>query len=213
MRHLLIILIVLCSLQLFAQNDTSFPLSVFIKIDKEYEVKYPKDYFNYQMSRGMYNIKTDSVKQKQYDIEVTLKNNSQQPIYIWLMSCSWEDNFKINNNYINFYTLGCDKNVPELVKINEGENKIYKITLAKSIKFENPCENCIYGPQVETTKLGLIIIDDIFKPKLNPFLDYNLAMEDESLWKIIWSNSLYLLSKDEAHPKPKQIPVYQNGQN
>lgn len=84
------------------------------------------------------------------------------------------------------------------MKFKPNESRTYKTTLMKSVKFENPCDNCIYGRQVETTKLGLIIIDDVYKPKLKPFLGYNLAMEDKSVWKIVWSNSLSLLTKTEA---------------
>jgi hypothetical protein len=84
--------------------------------------------------------------------------------------------------------------------------------LVKSIKFDFPCLNCIYGKQVETTKLGLVIIDDIYKPKLDGFFEYDLAMEDESRWKMVWSNPLYLLTEKEANPDPVQIPIFQNGQ-
>lgn len=51
---------------------------------------------------------------------------------------------------------------------------------------------------MEATKLGLIIIDDVYTPKLKGFMAYDLAMEDKSSWKIVWSNSLYLLNKAEA---------------
>jgi len=213
MKYLLLILALpfLSCKRKIEQKDTTFPLTVNINVVKEYQQKIPKEIFSDEISKGTFNIKTDSVNQKFYDIEIALKNISTQPISIWLMTCSWEDNFRINNNYINFRVDGCDHNFPVLVKISQGESKIYKATLAKSIKFENPCENCIYGPQVETTKLGFIVIDDLFKPK--PNLDYNLAMEDESQWKIIWSNPLYLLTQNEAHPKHLEIPVYENKDN
>ncbi len=212
MKYLLFILAITffgCKSQI-EQKDTTFPLTVNINIVKEYEQKLPKENFSDEISKGIYNIKTDSVNQKFYEIEIALKNISTQPILIWLMTCSWQDNFRINNNYINFKVDGCDHNFPELVNISQGESKIYKATLAKSIKFENPCENCIYGPQVKTTKLGLIIVDNIFKPQFNNYPGYDLAMEDESSWKIIWSNPLYLLTKEEASPKPMEIPVYQH---
>jgi hypothetical protein len=163
-----------------AQCDTTFPISVTIRFT------------------GEYNIRTDSAKEERYDIQVILKNNSTRPIFIWLMTCSWQDNFQINNNYISWSDIFCTRNFPELVQFKPGESKIYKTTLSKSIKFENPCENCIGGSQVETTKLGLIIIDDVYKPKLEPFMGYDLAMEDQSVWKIVWSNSLFLLDKTET---------------
>jgi hypothetical protein len=195
MKHLLpfLVLTFLSCEKTFAQKETSFPLSVSIKIEKEYELKFPKEYFSYEQI----NITSDSVKQKQYDIKITLKNNSTKPIFIWLMLCSWDHNFIINNNYMFFLGIPCNKNFPKLIEFKPGEAKIYTTTLQKTIKFENPCNNCIYGPQVETTKLGLIIIDDFFKPRLEYTIGYDLAIEDKSLWKMVWSNPLYLLSKNE----------------
>jgi hypothetical protein len=37
-------------------------------------------------------------------------------------------------------------------------------------------------------------------------------MEDESRWKMVWSNPLYLLTEKEANPDPVQISIFQNGQ-
>jgi hypothetical protein len=181
-----------------AQCDAAFPLTVTLKVTKEYSLKFPKSYFWNEIENGEFNIKDDSANEKQYDVEVTLKNISTEPIFIWLMTCSWMENFEINNNYIHWGQFACFKNIPVLVKFKPDENKIYKTTLSKSIKFENPCENCIYGPQVETTKLGLIIIDDFYNPKLNEFPGYELAMEDKSGWKIVWSNPVYLLNNTET---------------
>ena len=120
------------------------------------------------------------------------------------MSCSWEDNFLVNNNYINMEGHDCPKNIPTLVEIKPGESKSYSTTLIKSIKFDYPCKYCVYGRQVETTKIGLIVISDITKPSSN---DYFRNMEDKSKWKIYWSNPLYLLDKQ---PEPKTIGVYKN---
>ena len=196
----------------FAQCD-SLPIAITIKVDKEYIVTYSKNgsYIKDVIRRNNYVVKTDSIKEKYFDISLTIKNTSDKTIKIWLMTCSWEDNFIVNNNYIYIRGHECDSNFPALVEFKPGESKTYTNTLTKSIKFDYPCENCIYGQQVETTKLGLIIIDDIFNCTLG-MLSYDNAMEDKSKWKIVWSNSLYLLTVNEAHPKPLQIPVYQNGQ-
>jgi hypothetical protein len=117
-----------------------------------------------------------------------------KPVYIYLMSCSWEENFLINNNYINFKGHDCDKNIPTIVEIKPSETKTYNTTLVKSIKFDYSPQYCVYGKQVETTKLGLIIINDLFLKNITSF-DYDLLMEDMSKWTIIWSNPLYLLGK------------------
>lgn len=182
-----------------AQCDTTSTIRVTLSITKEYEVKLPKSDFLWETEIGELNIKTDSVSQKWYDIDIVIHNNSTDSIFIWLMTCSWIENFIVNNNYISLGGhLSCLHNVPELVPFKPNETRIYQTTLRKSIKFENPCRNCIYGPQVEATKLGLIVIDDLHHPKLTPFFRYQLAMEDKSTWNVVWSNSLFLLSKGET---------------
>ena len=177
----------------FAQRpDSTFPLLVTIKVDKQSSVKIPTRDLPFSENHAEYLTK-DSVWQKQYEIEITIRNNTTVPIFIWLMSCSWMDNFEINNPYIFWGMWGCHKNIPELVKIVPNENKTYKTTLVKSIKFDYPAAGWNFGSEVETTKLGLILIDDIYNPKLKPFEGYFLAMQDKSCWKIVWSNPLYLL--------------------
>jgi hypothetical protein len=196
----------------FAQCD-SIPISITIKVDKEYYETYSKNggYIKDVIRRNNYVVKSDSIKEKFFDISLSIRNSSDKTIKIWLMTCSWENNFIVNNNYIYIRGHECDSNFPILVEFKPGESKMYTNTLTKSIKFDYPCEYCVYGPQVETTKLGLIIIDDIFNPNLD-MLSYNNAMDDKSKCKIVWSNTLYLLTKSEAHPKPVQIPLYQNGE-
>ncbi len=214
MRTLLVLVIFFGGLygKGFAQCD-SLPVAINIKVDKEYFITYSKKghYIKDVIRENNYVVKSDSIRQKVFDISLTIKNNSNKIVMIWLMTCSWEDNFIVNNNYISFRGHNCDHNFQKLVEFKPSESKTYTSTLTKSIKFDYPCEYCIYGSQVETTKLGLIIIDDIFNHNLS-MLSYHNAMEDKSKWKIIWSNSLYLLTESEAHPKPVQIPIYQNEQ-
>ena len=114
------------------------------------------------------------------------------------MKCSWEDNFIINNNYIFIQGHPCDSNYPIRIKLNPGESKIYHGTLLKSIKFDYPGNN-IFGRQVETTRLGLIVVGDIL---MDEKFDYDMEMEDKSKWKIVWSNSLFLFGKQ---PEPQLV--------
>lgn len=196
----------------FAQSE-SLPILVTIKIDSEYVRTYSKkgNAIKELIRINNYVVKSDSIKQKFFDISLTIKNTSDTTIAISLMSCSWDDNFIVNNNYIYIEGQGCDNNFPTLVEFKPGESKVFTTTLAKSIKFDFPCKGCAPFPPVETTKLGLIIIDDVFgrKPEKT---NYFLAMEDKSTWTIVWSNALYLLTESEAHPKPLQFGVNQIGQ-
>ncbi len=199
----ILLLSIIAASCLHAQN-VSDSLLVEIKIKKEYFITHSKKFAEAIYRYENLDITKDSVTEKRFDLELTIKNTSKSSMFIWLMSCSWEDNFFVNNNYIFFAGHDCDKNIPTIVEIKPGGNKKYNTTLVKSIKFDYPCKNCIYGRQVEETKLGLILISDIAK---QDYIDYTLSMEDRSKWKIIWSNSLSLLGKQ---PEPKTINIYKN---
>ena len=176
----------------YEKQDSLLPISLHLKVEKEYEQTYEKGFFLREIEQEQLFISTDSIKQKRYEIALEVKNTAQKPVSIWLMTCSWQDNILVNNNYMSMQSPGCDSNYPHQVILKPGESKLFKTTLVKSIKFDYPCKGCIYGPQVTTTKLGLILIDDIFENTLKPGFDYFLAMEDKSKWQIIWSNPLSL---------------------
>jgi hypothetical protein len=177
------------------------PITLDMRVDREYELTKSKALFAKTIRDQGYVVDSDSVKQKYFDITLNIKNTSDRLISIWLMKCSFEDNLLVNNNYISITGHVCNGNYPILVKFQSGESKTYKMTLTKSIKFDYPCQYCIYGPQVESTKIGLIVVDEVYDSKLN-MLDYSLAMEDKSKWTIVWSNSVKLLDKQ---PEPKKI--------
>lgn len=212
MKAFLLSVIVLFVLsECHAQND-SLPISITIKIDSEYVKTYSTKgkFIKKLIQDNKLVVKSDSLKEKFYNISLTIKNTSDTIIAIYLMSCSWSDNFIVSNNYMHLRGEECDSNFPELVEFKPNESKSFITTLTKSMKLNYKCDGCTGFPLVETTKLGLIIVDDIFRHK--PFNNYFLAMQDKSMWKIIWSNSLYLLTKDEALPKPLEFGVYQKGQ-
>jgi hypothetical protein len=112
------------------------------------------------------------------------------------MTCSWEYNFLINNDYIFFVGKDCVGNYPRAVKMKLGDSVILNTTFHRSIRIDNPCRGCIESfSEVAATKIGLIWID---KKECKDILEYFDILDDKSRWnKIIWSNSLYL--------RPKQI--------
>jgi len=153
-------------------------------------------------------ILDDSVKRKSFDIEITISNTSQDSIFIWLMTCSWDDNFLVNNDYMFMRGWGCDHNFSSPVGFKAGESKVYKMTLDKSIKFDYPGDD-IYGYQVLTTKLGLIVTKvTTYKSKLNIFTQDVFTPVDRSAWRIVWSNPLYLFG-EQFKPKPIGV-IYGN---
>jgi hypothetical protein len=209
MKLLLIAIILLFGLNdCYGQNDSLF-ISVNIKVDSEYVRTYSKKtkFIKDLIRRKQYVVKTDSIKEKFFNITLTIKNTSDTTISISLMTCSWSDNFIVNNNYMRLLGEECDNNFPHTVEFKPGEFKVFPVTLVKSMEFDYHCDGCTGFPQVETTKLGLILINNLFGRK--PFENYFLAMEDKSKWKIVWSNPLYLLTENEVHPKPLEFGVYQ----
>jgi len=186
----------------YFQADTSHPLTVSIKLEKEYQRKFA----NTKLSKRIYGIKGDTLFQTKYDIQINLNNNSEKSVFIWLMTCSWLDNFLVNNEYIDLEGQGCDSNFPHLVEIKSGETKSYFTTISRDIKFENDKGKGNW-PQVLTTKLGLITIVNLHDPKFENTFGYYSAMEDKSCWNIIWSNPLYLLSEKEATPDPIEFDI------
>jgi hypothetical protein len=167
----------------YCDKGDSRRLSIKIRLVKEYFVPYNRS-INYIPAN-------DSINEKRFDIQVSLKNNSDSTIYIWLKSCSWEENFLINNTYIFFAGKDCDGNYPRTVRIKAKDSLTLNMTLTRTIMWDNPCKYCIGQlSEVTTTKIGLIYID---KMHCNGFWEYRKIIGDKSRWDdIIWSNSLYL---------------------
>ena len=138
---------------------------------------------------------TDTLVQKRFDIGLSIKNNSDHVISIWLMTCSWQENVLINNPYIYYDGINCDYNFPAPHTIKSHDSLYLTGTLTRDLMFENSCKNCIGTDHVnvETTKLGLIYIDTL---QCSTYKQYESVIEDKSKWdKIIWSNPLYLNKK------------------
>lgn len=213
MKRLILSLILILQLSACLAQCDSIPISFKIKVDKEYVRTFSKHsvMFADAIRRKVYVVKSDSIKQKEFDITLTLTNTSDTIISISLMTCSWEDNFIINNDYISFWGQECDSNFPTLVEFKPGETKVYTTKLIKSIKFDYPCDGCTGFPTTEATKLGLIIINDVYNRKPER-VNYFLGMADKSMWTIVWSNALYLLTESEAHPKPLEFSIDPKGQ-
>jgi len=107
MKHFSITLLFVFVLAIKGYCNDSTRLSVNIRLIKEYFVPY-----DYSRPLDYVPESNDSLKEKKFDIEISLNNNSDSAISIWLMSCSWEENFLINNVYIYFKGWRCSKNIP-----------------------------------------------------------------------------------------------------
>lgn len=163
----------------YAQHDSLY-IKVHIKTDSEYVKSYSTKtkYIQRMIKENNYVAKGDSMHEKHYNISVTITNTSDTMITIYLMSCSWTDNLMVNNRYMYLPGAECDSNFPEAVEFKPGESKTYKTTLRKSMKFDYRSQRLGNWPEVEVTKLGLILVKDLFGR--DPGVNYFLAMDDKS---------------------------------
>jgi hypothetical protein len=151
-----------------------------------------KEYYSPSNQRLYYvPASNDSIREKRFNIQATLINNSDSVMSFWIMTCSWDDNFLINNTYIFFRGEECASNFPHVLDIKPNDSVLLKTTLIRAIIKDNPCQNCIGSiTRVPTTKIGLIYIDT---NQCKGMLHYWDIIEDRSTWKeIIWSAPLYL---------------------
>ena len=127
----------------------------------------------------------DTTLHKAFDVKLSIINQSDVPVSFWIMTCSWDENFIINNDYIRFLGWGCLSNYPRLKRLNSNSRLELK---ASVIKYDFTR----YQP-IKTTKFGLIFIDSISCKKTR---DYDNIIGDKSKQdKIIWSNRIYLNEK------------------
>ncbi len=160
---------------------------IHVELLKEYWVPYDGE-LNYEPV-------TKSVRQKRYDVIISLLNNSPNEISFWIMNGYWLDNFQLSNEYINFYFVDpIDHNSPYLRKIQPNDIVTFKTSLSRSIRYDNPAKDEIgskyNGGLVPETKIGFLFISG---NDCKDGLEYFTIMRDKSKWnEILWSNPLYL---------------------
>jgi len=103
----------------YSQNTKS-PLSIELKVTKQYDTTYYKKDFYFGREKNGYEVPGDLLKQHVFDVNITIKNNSESSVFLWLMSCSWTDNLVVNNEYIFLDLQECNKNVPQRIEIKSG---------------------------------------------------------------------------------------------
>jgi hypothetical protein len=98
------------------------------------------------------------------------------------MTCSWQWNFRINNDYIQLLSEGCPRNFPTKIHLGANESFIRK---ASTIKY-----NHTFGQFVKSTKFGFIFIDTTECKTDADFMSFIADISKQN--KIIWSNELIL---------------------
>jgi hypothetical protein len=122
------------------------------------------------------------VNHKFFDIRLSIINKSQKPVAFWNMSCSWDDNLLINNDYIHFEPWTCHANAPEIVRIKPNDSLIrtFRVVRFDFTRYQS----------IPSTRIGLIYLDTLVCRNWD---EYDEIMGDKSkMDKIIWSNSLHL---------------------
>lgn len=177
--------------QIGFSHDVDSVIKVVLNLEREYtkKISIHNGSIEYQIEKGNLVVETDSVDVHFFDVTIDIVNTSDKTIQIWMMTCSWNDFLIVNNKYIRRYYQGCDLNSPFLYDIGPNSKLSYNGTYVKQIKFDYPDNVSIYGRQVELTKIGLILIDDIFEPKVSWF-EYGEAKDDLSTHRVIWSNGI-----------------------
>jgi hypothetical protein len=130
-------------------------------------------------------VYNNSITRKTHDISITIVNTSKFRVSFWIMTCSWDEQFLINNDYIRFCPWGCDSNSPILRHLNPNDSLVLKASVCKWESTRHPF--------TLTTKFGFNYIDST---KCKNYDVYDEVMGDLSKWnRIIWSNPLYLRDK------------------
>ncbi len=124
----------------------------------------------------------DSVERKSFEVNLSVINRSKHPVAFWTMSCSWYENFLINNDYVDMCTWDCDDNLPVIRHVKPKDSLVYKTTVIRydESRFRN----------VESTRFGFIFIDSAW---CKSHEDFENILGDRSNQSIIfWSNPLFL---------------------
>lgn len=72
-----------------------------------------------------------------YSVDFTVKNESDSVLSFWMMSCSWQDNFTINDSLFMFKPLVCDKNYPIKKKLSKGSSFSIRTIIFEKSKRHN----------------------------------------------------------------------------
>ena len=166
----------------FAQFDHSAN-SLSIKVNVVNHINY--EWF--KCERGNYGFDRRDInyfKGNLFPIEIFVKNNSNTVIKFWEMTCSWQDNWLMNDSITTFFRPSCDGNFPAKIKIEPGNVYSHKCFLY----FENPVDEI----KTRDLKVGFILIKE--QDYVDPTKDYRelISKRRSNKQHLIWSNSFKL---------------------
>jgi hypothetical protein len=143
---------------------------------------YPRLVINAKLLRSLDTMSYfDTLKHKGYDIQLSIANKSDKPITIWTMTCSWDENFIINNDYIRILPWECKGNFPKSFHVKPHDSLTRKLTVINI--------GWTHYSIISTTRFGFIFIDSLVCQNNEDFIS---IIGDKSKQQIIWSNELKL---------------------
>ena len=128
----------------------------------------------------------DTIKHKGYDIKLSMVNKSLEPISFWIMTCSWQDNFIINTDYLYFLGGLCNHNYPRIKTLKSNDSAVFNATIVRL--------DYTIGQCVNTTRFGFIYLDSNTCKNEHDF--GNIIFDKSKHKNIIWSNPLYLNDRE-----------------
>jgi len=119
--------------------------------------------------------KCSNVKDKNsYSLKISLKNNMDSIVTFWMMNCSWDDNWVIDNSNLKFCFGVCDRNFPVKMTLKPKTSMVFYGVI-------QPIDTTI---KVEKFKLGFVILEK------NEFSNYYMRKDTGFMKnkKTYWSN-------------------------
>jgi len=69
-----------------------------------------------------------------YTVSVTLKNNTNDTLRYYTMSCSWWNFYSVDNHDYKIKTDNCDKNIAKILKLAPHKSNTINIILTRNIE-------------------------------------------------------------------------------
>lgn len=110
------------------------------------------------------------------EIQIQFLKNKENTKFYGIMSCSYDQNFILDNEDFKFEIYNCDSNYPSSIKFNYEKSKNYKLLVTKKSKSKN-----------KYFKIGY---KKIIVPKDSDFIDsYNEQFQNKK-YEILWSKPI-----------------------
>lgn len=117
---------------------------------------------------------------KAIDLNLSIINKTDKAVSLWMMSCSWSDNFLFSNEMLSFSGQICDANYPVIKKIQPKDSIVFKGTALK--------QSAARFQSIDSISLGFIFIDSVYCKDMDEFL--SILGDKRKEEKIIWSQPI-----------------------